>query len=66
VEGYTLTEAEPDRFTLAPWPFEVPEVRVHCEGRLLTPRSETEADLHAALESAALVPLTFTLRRRSG
>ncbi len=62
VGGFTLAETEPDRFTLAPWPFDAEEVRVHCEGRLLARRYETEAELHAALDAAPSVPLTFALR----
>ena len=61
VEGFTLTEAEPDRFALAPWPFRAEEVRVHCEGRLLAHRYETEPQLHAALDHAPSVMLSFTL-----
>ena len=61
VGGYTLTEAAPDRFTIEPWPFRSAEVRVHCEGRMLTRRYETEPQLHAALDHAPSVMLSFTL-----
>jgi hypothetical protein len=61
VEGFTLGEAGRDRFSIDPWPFASEEVRVHCEGRILAGRYENEADLHAALERAPSVRLTFTL-----
>ena len=48
-----------DGATLDPWPFAVPELEVHCEGRRLEGRYEDEAALHAALERAPLVRQTF-------
>jgi Protein of unknown function (DUF3891) len=61
VEGSTLTETASDRFALHPWPFAAGEVLVHCEGRLLGRRYESEPPLHAALDRAPSVRLVFTL-----
>jgi hypothetical protein len=63
VEGYTLTEAAPDRFSIDPWPFAAEEFQVHCEGRRLDARYGSESELHAALDRAPSVPLRFALRR---
>ena len=48
-------------FTLDPWPLASDEVTVRCAGRRLTGRCSTEAELHAALEEAPAVALSFTL-----
>ena len=48
-------------FTLDPWPLAADEVTVRCAGRRLTGRYATEAELHAALEEAPAVALSFTL-----
>ena len=55
-----------DGATLDPWPFAVPELEVHCEGRRLEGRYEDEAALHAALDRAPLVRQTFRLTRTGG
>lgn len=47
---------------LDPWPFDRDVVEVECEGRRLTPCA-SEAELHAALASANVEPVRFTLRR---
>ena len=47
--------------TVAPWPFEQAAVRVVTEGRRLTGRATTEPELHALLERAPRVELTWTL-----
>ena len=52
-----------DGATLDPWPFAVPELEVHCEGRRLEGRYEDEAALHAALDRAPPVRQTFRLTR---
>jgi hypothetical protein len=52
--------------TLDPWPFAVPELTVHCEGRRLEGRYEDEPALHAALDAAPLVRLEFRLTRTGG
>ena len=52
-----------DGATVDPWPFAVPELVVHCEGRRLEGRYEDEPALHAALERAPLVRPTFRLTR---
>ncbi len=52
-----------DGATLDPWPFAVPEVQVHCEGRRLEDRYDDEAAMQAALARAPLVRLTFRLTR---
>jgi hypothetical protein len=67
VEGFTLTEAGAHDFTLDPWPFspDDAEVQVHCEGRRIDARCESERQVHAALDAAPSVRLAFTLRRAS-
>jgi hypothetical protein len=50
-----------DGATLDPWPFAVPELVVHCEGKRLEGRFEDEAAMHAALDRAPLVRPTFRL-----
>ena len=52
-----------DGATLDPWPFAVPELHVHCEGRRLEGRYDDEAAMQAALARAPLVRLTFRLTR---
>ena len=52
-----------DGATLDPWPFAVPELEVHCDGRRLEGRYDDEAALHAALDRAPPVPQTFRLTR---
>ncbi len=59
-----LSEHESDRFTLDPWPFATQRVEVHCEGRFLHGRFDTEAQLHEALELAPLIRTSFWLTRR--
>jgi hypothetical protein len=49
--------------TVDPWPFADATVTLRCEGRRLTTRAASEADLHAALERAERVELTWTLTR---
>ena len=49
--------------TLDPWPFSVPELVVHCEGRRLEGRFDDEAAMHAALDAARPERLEFALRR---
>lgn len=50
--------------TLAPWPFADDSVTVVTEGRRLADRtSATDAELHAALEAAERVELSWTLTR---
>lgn len=66
VEGFTLVETAPDRFALHPWPFTAGEVVVHCEGRLLERRYESEPQLHAPLDRAPSVPLAFALHPSRG
>ncbi len=58
VGGYTLRAGA----TLDPWPFDVDELTVACEGRRLRGRFIDEHELHAALERADRVDLAFTLR----
>ena len=48
-------------FTIDPWPFRAPRLEVHCEGRRLPSRVASEAELHARLDAAPAVRLTFTL-----
>jgi hypothetical protein len=57
-----LENMAPDRFALDPWPFRRPELEVHCEGRVLEGRYDTEVQLHQALERADSVTLSFGLR----
>lgn len=58
VEGITLR----DGAVLDPWPLSVPELTVACDGRRLEGRFTDAAAMHAALEAAPYVPLSFTLR----
>jgi hypothetical protein len=53
-----------DGATLDPWPFAVPELQVHCEGKRLEDRYDDEAAMQAALADAPLVRPTFRLTRR--
>ena len=48
---------------LAPWPFEQPSITVHCEGRRLSERFETEDEMRAAVERAPWETLEFRLGR---
>jgi hypothetical protein len=57
IDGWRLEDGR-----LSPWPFDVDELVVRCEGRRLGGRFATEPELHAALERAPLVELAFTLR----
>src|SRR4051794_40515680 len=52
--------------TVDPWPFTAGELAVGCEGRRLEGASATEAELHAALERAPRVVLSFVLRPARG
>ncbi len=54
------------RYILEPWPFRAAEVSVRCEGRRLTGRGATSADMQAALERAAPVTLVFELTPPEG
>ncbi len=65
LDGFTLTQTATDRFELDPWPFRDEELQVRCEGRLLDRRYGTESELHAALDVAPSVPLSFTMLRRA-
>jgi len=56
--GLRLTET-----SVEPWPFASDNVEVVCEGRRLTERAESEAELHALLERAERVELRFALTR---
>jgi hypothetical protein len=51
--------------TLDPWPFAGDKLTVRCEGRLLTGRHETGAELERALAHAPHMPLAFGLNRRA-
>jgi hypothetical protein len=62
-EGRVHFTPTDDGATLDPWPFAVPDLVVHCEGRRLEGRYEDEAALHAALDCSPLVRLTFRLTR---
>jgi hypothetical protein len=61
-EDLTLAESGFGAFTLQPWPFAHNEVQVHCEGRLLRERYDSEERLHRALDEAPSVRLPFTLQ----
>jgi hypothetical protein len=61
IGGYELTQDE-DGATVKPWPFHGQQLDLHCEGRALDGRCETEPQLHEALERAALVRLDFMLQ----
>ncbi len=66
VPGTVRVEPLPDgRHVVDPWPFAGDGLTVRCEGRRLTGRSETEAELHAALREAPIVELEFTLVPRA-
>lgn len=54
------------RYTLDPWPFGLGEVEVACEARRLQGRHEEPAALHAELERASSIRLTYTLLPRTG
>jgi hypothetical protein len=56
-----LTQSGPDAFCLHPWPFRERAVSVHCEGRRLAGRFDSDQELHEALDNAPLRRLTFTL-----
>jgi hypothetical protein len=60
-----LRPVGPGRVQIDPWPFAHDGVRVRAEGRRLSARFETEAELHAALDSALWVTLEFELARRA-
>jgi hypothetical protein len=47
--------------TLDPWPFAEPHVVVRCEGRRLAGGYASEAEMHAALDSADVVSLRWDL-----
>lgn len=53
--------AEPGSVRLEPWPMAVPSLTVRCEGRRLTERSASEAELHTALQRAPWETLEFRL-----
>jgi Protein of unknown function (DUF3891) len=65
-DGHLRFTPTQDGATLDPWPFAVPELQVHCEGRRLEGRYEDEATMQAALACAPLVRLTFGLTRTGG
>lgn len=56
-----MRSTAPDRVRVHPWPFAAPEVHVHCEARRLTERFGDERELKAALETAPLERLNYTL-----
>jgi hypothetical protein len=56
-----MSSPAPGRVRVHPWPFVAPEVRVHCEARRLTERFGDERELKAALGTAPLERLSFTL-----
>jgi hypothetical protein len=51
----TITAVAPDRWTVAPWPFVVDELRLHGEGRLLRGRYSDQTTMRAALDDAPWV-----------
>jgi Protein of unknown function (DUF3891) len=57
----TRSADDPGRVQLAPWPFEAPSVTVHCEGRRLAERYDSEDELRAAFAEAPLERLEVTL-----
>lgn len=61
VTDLEMRSTAPDRFRVHPWPFTAPEIRVRCEARRLTERCASERELEAALASAPLEQLSFTL-----
>ena len=52
-----------DTVTVDPWPFAGRSLTVRCEGRRLAGGYTDERELHEALRTAPLVPLTWELRR---
>ena len=52
---------EPGRVHLTPWPFELPNLTVHCEGRRLEHRYQSEEAMRAALNGAAWETLELRL-----
>lgn len=52
---------DPRRVLLAPWPFEAQSVTVHCEGRRLAERYDSEDELRAAFREAPLERLELGL-----
>jgi uncharacterized protein DUF3891 len=57
----TRSADDPGRVRLAPWPFEAASVTVHCEGRRLAERYDSEDELRAAFAEAPLERLELTL-----
>jgi hypothetical protein len=57
-EGKSMDDA------IEPWPFADEEIRVHCDGRRLEGRFESEDAMRQALEHAPWETLNFELRRR--
>ena len=53
-----------DGFTVDPWPFREPAVRVRTSGRRLEGRFDDESRLHAALAAAPWITLSYELARR--
>jgi hypothetical protein len=47
-----------------PWPFAQEEIRVHCDGRRLKGRFDSEREMREALAAAPWQTLNFELRRR--
>jgi hypothetical protein len=60
VGGHELRLSD-ELFVLEPWPFTARRLAVHCEGRRLEGRFETEPELHDSLQRAPVVGLEFTL-----
>jgi hypothetical protein len=60
VNGLTLGDG-----IVEPWPFAADAVHLRTEGRRLTGRYGTQAELHEALDRAPWVTLDFELRRLS-
>lgn len=54
----------PLRLALAPWPFRPPELLVRCQGRRLTGRSQTDAELREVLAGAPWETIEFELSAR--
>jgi hypothetical protein len=50
-----------DDGTLDPWPFTDDEIELTCEGRRLTGRASSQAELHGLIERAERVDLRFRL-----
>jgi len=53
--------SEPGQLQLDPWPFATPTLTVHCEGRRLHQRYDSQAALRAALAQAPWETLEFQL-----